>query len=328
MSKLSVKKMIEKNEILMAEGKNEKKKVRIGCDFGESKTIKTFKNEIIYIPGSEYCFVKCLEKLHNIEIPRNKLKPYGDSLKKLRELLPKKCVMPDIIRIRTKYIENKSSSSSDDSDVSDSSEDSKKQLSYLFETIGKNPLKKLGYFILLVELHSGEFHAILVNESGIKEFKNKVNRPQAGYLRVYKEIKNNMVIINKVIKKIEPISESDSSEADMWNDESSDDEKVIINSLTEEKKDTTPNQPNNGINFIFNNEGEIFYIYDDRFYIFDGLDNSIEIDKHEVGEYVNLISLDGEKNCVMTLNQLKYIYEILMVPNAQSKIKVKKIITV
>ncbi len=192
--------IINNTEKLIANGKIHKGTIRFGCKFDDCQ-IKEFENDLIYIPSSKYCFIKCLEKLYDIKISRKNLYAYGDSLLKLRDVLPKKYVMPDVIKIKIKKQKkyNSSEESSEEVSSEDSSNDNSDEeykLSYSFEPHKKVPFKKIDHFILMIEILPGKFHSVLVNENKIKEFKGKITRSDSGYLRAYQDIKKNITFID------------------------------------------------------------------------------------------------------------------------------------
>ena len=64
---------------------------KIGCDYKGVKVIVEEDKERVYIPSSEYCFIKCINKYlsligQKVRIGTKYLNPYGDSLKKLKDV--------------------------------------------------------------------------------------------------------------------------------------------------------------------------------------------------------------------------------------------------
>lgn len=90
----SVSKMFDEGEVkeFTPEDFGEPRIFRIGCDYKGIKTIIEKENENVYIPSSDYCMLKCMNKF--FELIGSKLRlttkyfsPYAPSLKKLQELI-------------------------------------------------------------------------------------------------------------------------------------------------------------------------------------------------------------------------------------------------
>jgi hypothetical protein len=322
MSKNIIKNMIKKSELRIARCKTknvkEQKVCRMGCKYDSSNFIKEFENKYFYIPPSDYSFIRCLEKMYDIKIKKDDLNPFGNNLQKIRNALPKKYLMPDTIRVKTKFIDE-SESDSDSSSESDNNSDNEESLKYIFETIGKGPLQKIGYFIMLIELHEHEFHAVLVKEEKIKDFK-KVNRPNTAYLKVYNEIKDNMVLLNnkKLIKPLKEETSEEESSIDEKSDESANDEipeknpkknNIIIKNKRELELDELLKKST--LSYILTIESCQLHKRNTnedkhKYYDFSGK----ELDEKTVGEYVILLSLNKIDNEMPLINidQLRILY--------------------
>lgn len=65
---------------------------KIGCDWEGVKEIEEYEDEKVYIPTSEYCMIKCYEKLLNRKFDRSRIHKYAATLKSMKLLLIKELV--------------------------------------------------------------------------------------------------------------------------------------------------------------------------------------------------------------------------------------------
>ncbi len=73
-----------------------KRTLRIGCAFHGLGFIKEYEDDLIYIPPSDYCLIRCVEKATGKHIDRKGLNPYGNSLTKLRMSIKNSLSIKDI----------------------------------------------------------------------------------------------------------------------------------------------------------------------------------------------------------------------------------------
>lgn len=183
-----VKQLITKTHKRMARLKKQNaargRQVIMASKFEGELYIKEFENNHIYIPPSDYCFIRCIEKFYNIEIPKIGYSPLGDSLTKLRECTNK--TIPDIIRMNAEY--------KNDEDDDKKPEDI--DFKYTFMTMNKKARNlKLGAFILVIETDTFEYHAVLVKEKNIKDFHKNKKISAENYLKIYNEILKNITLV-------------------------------------------------------------------------------------------------------------------------------------
>jgi len=156
-----IKALITKREKrLSKEAKKIGKKYGIGAPFEGTKYILEYDDDLIYIPKSDYCFLRIIEKLSGIEIDKKNFNPFGDTLHKLRgavnELIDKKkinMVLPDIMKAvyKTELV------------------DSEEVIKYSFVKMDKKA-ECTNEKIFLLNMDDGEYHSILIKKN------NKLNK--------------------------------------------------------------------------------------------------------------------------------------------------------
>lgn len=209
-----------KREKRMAkEAKSRRRKLKIGCEFRNIGYIKEYEDDQIYIPPSDYCFIRCVEKVLGKEISKVGLNPYGNTLTKLRMTLKDviaKEELPSVISISYSDAEKKKKEENDDFSIDQHSEhvvvDEDKELDDIlikiengdederddcviktFTPIDKAKKNILERFkILLCNINDGEYHAVLV------KLKPDENATQKFYRQRYDHIWNNMDYVQKL----------------------------------------------------------------------------------------------------------------------------------
>lgn len=79
-------------EELLAEDYGEPRKFKVGCDYKGIKVIKESENEKVFIPSSDYCFVKCVNKFLELRNRKTRIStkfmnPYSLTIDKLKRII-------------------------------------------------------------------------------------------------------------------------------------------------------------------------------------------------------------------------------------------------
>lgn len=153
-----IKAMITKREKKLARDRRDiRRRYQIGCDFKGVEYIQEYDDEKIYIPKSDYCFIRCIEKCNNIIISKENLNPFGDSLTSLRssiKLVIDEDKIPDIIKINFKMVNEG---------------EENEFISKQYVTTDKTKLKNMGHKILLINIDDCDYHAVLVKSNTIDD---------------------------------------------------------------------------------------------------------------------------------------------------------------
>lgn len=143
-------------------GEEFKKIFRIGCSFDGVKEIAEYEDDEIFIPSSYYCAIKCFEKFLDVELDKQGLNPYGDSLRKIRKHLEDCGVDLDFCPSVFKIVGEKGKEK--------------------FVTIDKSANNNAGGSVLLFKVKKFYYHAVLIKS-------NKIT------LQLFDKVKQNIKII-------------------------------------------------------------------------------------------------------------------------------------
>ncbi len=184
-----VRALITKREKRLAkEQKKIAKKFKIGCAFEGLGFITEYEDDMIYIPPSDYCFIRCIEKACGVAISRVGLNPYGNSLNKLRMQIKdvKLKSIPDVLKINFSIKDVPKVINIDDIDSDSESEDETQdddvEVIQKFVTVNKAKQINKKFKILLINISSYEYHAVLVKVGANVKVDSKI----------YEHIKDNI----------------------------------------------------------------------------------------------------------------------------------------
>lgn len=155
---------------------------KVGCAFRGIGYIKEYEDDMIYIPPSDYCLIRCVEKAMGIKIDTKGLNPYGNSLTKLRMSIKNVIEIdniPSIITIDFNFKKNIIVDVYEDIKEIDEEEElfevlddiesgrnyeqeNNNEIIKTFTPINRGKQKDEKFKILLCRLNSNEYHAILI----------------------------------------------------------------------------------------------------------------------------------------------------------------------